>query len=32
LRDEQQRAFAVDAFALVSLGSFIAVIAGFIRQ
>lgn len=35
LRDEQQRAFAVNAFALValvSLFSLIALITGFIRQ
>lgn len=32
LRDEQQRAFAVNAFAFVALVSLIALITGFIRQ
>lgn len=32
LRDEQQRAFAVNAFAILSLIALIALIAGFIRQ
>lgn len=32
LRDEQQHAFAVNAIALVALGSLSAVIAGFVRQ